>query len=149
MTKERGASLIFLFAGIYGFIFSVGLPLGKWNEPGPGVFPLALSILLCLSGILWFIQGKKRKEGRMDWWGLARKRVTSFQIVALTAAFILSLDRLGYLLASSLYMFVLLAWISRYRVWAALGMAIALGGGTWFFFQKVLAVPLPRGCLPF
>ena len=149
MTKERGASLIFLFAGIYGFIFSVGLPLGKWNEPGPGVFPLALSILLCLSGILWFIQGKKRKEGRIDWWGLVRKRATSFQIVALTAAFILSLDRLGYLLASSLYMFVLLAWISRYRVGAALGMAIVLGGGTWFFFQKVLAVPLPRGPLPF
>jgi len=149
MTKEREASLIFFFAGIYGFIFSVGLPLGKWNEPGPGVFPLALSILLCLSGILWFIQGKKRGEEKMDWRGLARKRVTPFQIVGLTAVFVLSFDRLGYLLASSLYMFVLLAWISRYRVWAALGMAVVLGGGTWFFFQKVLAVQLPRGFLPF
>ena len=51
MTKERGGSLIFLAAGIYGLVFSTGLPFGRWNEPGPGVFPLALSILLCISGL--------------------------------------------------------------------------------------------------
>ena len=63
MTKERGGSLIFLAAGIYGLVFSIGLPFGRWNEPGPGVFPLALSILLCISGIAVV---HPRKDKRRD-----------------------------------------------------------------------------------
>jgi putative tricarboxylic transport membrane protein len=148
MTKERGASLIFILTGVYGLIFSIGLPLGKWNEPGPGVFPLVLSGLLCLSGILWFIQGKKRGEGGIEWRGLAKKLVTPLQIVALTAAFILTLDRLGYLVTASLYLFVLFIWVSRYRLWVAIGLSIVIGVGSWFFFEKLLAVQLPKGLLP-
>ena len=73
MSKERGGSLIFLAVGIYGLVFSIGLPLGRWNEPGPGVFPLALSILLCVSGIFVVYPGKRKggeKGERSVWEGL-------------------------------------------------------------------------------
>ena len=39
MTKERGGSIIFLGAGIYGLVFSLGLPLGKVECAGFGGFP--------------------------------------------------------------------------------------------------------------
>lgn len=148
MNKECAASLIFLFAGIYGLIFSIQLPLGKWIEPGPGMFPLGLSILLCLSGVLWFIYGKRKGEERIDWGRLVRKLVTPLKIVGLTAVFILTLDRLGYLVTASLYMFFLLLCISRYKFMITVGLAIALGVGSWFFFEKLLAVQLPKGLLP-
>jgi len=45
MTKDRAASLLFLCSGIYGFYYSVQLPMGRWNEPGPGIFPFTLSNL--------------------------------------------------------------------------------------------------------
>ncbi|HUL30806.1 MAG TPA: hypothetical protein VLZ03_10175, partial [Thermodesulfobacteriota bacterium] len=75
MTKERGGSLIFLAAGIYGLVFSVQLPLGKWNQPGPAVFPLSLSILLCLFGMGWFIRGKGagKKQGSVRLRGFVQK----------------------------------------------------------------------------
>jgi putative tricarboxylic transport membrane protein len=148
MNKECAASLIFLFVGIYGLIFSIQLPLGKWREPGPGMFPLGLSILLCLSGVLWFIYGKRKGEGNLDWRGLIRKLVTPLKIVGLTAVFILTLDRLGYLVTASLYMFFLFLWVSRYKFMITVGLAIALGVGSWFFFEKLLAVQLPKGLLP-
>jgi len=153
MNKDCGASLIFLVAGIYGFIFSVGLPLGRWREPGPGVFPLSLSILLCLSGILWFIYGKKKgkegkKEKRIDWRRLAVRLVTPIKILGITLAFILSLEKLGYLLGSFLYLFVLFLVVSRYKLWIAVGLALIAGIGSWYFFQKMLAIQLPRGVLP-
>lgn len=150
MSKERGGSLIFLAAGIYGLIFSIQLPLGRWNQPGPAVFPLSLSILLCIFGISWFIQGKGNTEKKetVGLGGFVRKFITPIQIVALTAAFILTFDSLGYLLASTLYLFVLFLWVSRYRFWTALGLAIAFGAGSWLFFGKVLTTSLPKGFLP-
>jgi putative tricarboxylic transport membrane protein len=151
MTKERGGSLIFLAAGIYGMVFSIGLPFGRWNEPGPGVFPLALSILLCISGIVWFIRGKTTGETRRSagWKEFSRKYVTAAQIVGLTGVFILVLEPLGYLLTSILYLFVLLLWVCRYKLWVAAVFAMTFGAGSWFFFEKLLTTPLPKGFLPF
>jgi len=130
MTKERGGSLIFLAAGIYGLVFSIQLPLGRWNQPGPAVFPLGLSILLCLFGIAGFIRGKKASErqGSVTLKGFVRKFMTPIRIVGLTTAFILTFELLGYLFASTIYLFVLFLWVSRYRLWTAL--AIAFGAGS-------------------
>jgi hypothetical protein len=90
MTKERAGGLIFLFTGIYGFIFSIQLPFGKLNEPGPGVLPLGLSTLLGISGLLWLVLGKGggREKARMGLHGFLRKSRTPLQIVVLTCAFI-------------------------------------------------------------
>lgn len=150
MTKERGGSLIFLAAGIYGLVFSMGLSLGRWNEPGPGVFPLALSILLCVSGIVWFIRGKAKGEKKetVVREAFIQKFSTPLQIVGLTAVFILVLEPLGYLLTSVLYLFVLFLWVSRYRLWVAAVLAITFGAGSWLFFEKLLTTPLPKGFLP-
>ncbi len=151
MTKERGGSLIFLAVGTYGLIFSVGLPLGRWNEPGPAVFPLALSVLLCASGVFWFNQGKGKQEKRESAGpgGLIHKYKTPLQIIGLTAAFILALVPLGYLLASTLYIFILFLWVSRYRLRIAVPLAVIFGIGSWLFFEKLLVTPLPQGILHF
>ena len=149
MSKERGGSLIFLAAGIYGLVFSIQLPLGRWNQPGPAVFPLGLSVLLCIFGISWFLQGKGQGEKKetASPRGFIQKFTTPIQIVGLTAAFILTFELLGYLLASTIYLFVLFFWVSRYRLWTALVLAIAFGAGSWLFFEKLLATPLPKGLL--
>jgi putative tricarboxylic transport membrane protein len=150
MTKERGGSIVFLAAGIYGLVFSAGLPLGKWNAPGPGVFPISLSILLCAFGLVWFVQGrvKEGEKPRESLGGLLRKSKTPVQIVGITAAFILLLEPLGYLLASALYTFVLFLGVSRYKLWIAAALAATFGAVSWVFFTKVLSTPLPKGLLP-
>jgi hypothetical protein len=147
MNKERVGGLIFLLTGIYGFIFSIQLPLGKLNEPGPGVLPLSLSTLLCISGILWLILGKGggREKARMGLREFIKKSLTPLQIVVLTTAFIFLLSLLGYLVGSMLYLFLLFLWVSRYKLWVAAGLAVVIGGGSWYFFGKLLAVQLPKG----
>jgi len=149
MDKSHVGSLIFLLAGIYGFTFSVTLPMGRWNEPGPGVVPLSVSILLVLSGLIGLLykNGKEKEKIPFQWKGMIRKRVAPLQIVALTAAFILALERVGFLLSSLIYLFLLFAWVSRFRFWMAIGLSILLGIGSWYFFEKILAVQLPTGML--
>ncbi len=143
MKKERGGGLIFLVAGIYGLVFSLRLPMGRWNEPGAGRFPLIVSILLCLSGILMFFYGRGKTE--MDWHGIVKQQWTPFRVVLLTGGFISALNPLGYLVTSSLYMFFLLFWVSRYRWWIAMGTAVLVGIGSRYIFEGLLAVPLPSG----
>lgn len=145
MTKERGGSIFFLVIGIYGLIFSTQLPMGRWNDPGPGVLPLFLSILLFVSGISWFIVGrpKRGEETGFDWRGIAKLVKTPFQIVVLTAAFIMAMTQVGFLLGTILYLFVVFVWVSHFSVRAALGLAIALGMASWLFFVKLLIIQLP------
>jgi len=147
MNKTRAGSLVLFLAGMYGLILSLRLPLGKLHEPGAGAFPLIVSVLLAMSGVFIFATARERVE--IGWRELIKQQWTPFQIVALTAAFILGLDRLGYLLASVLYMFALLFWVSRYRLRLAFALAIAIGVGSWYVFGKLFATPLPVGVLGF
>jgi putative tricarboxylic transport membrane protein len=148
MTKERGGSLIFLAAGIYGLALSMRLPLGRWTEPGPGVFPLVLSCLLSLFGILWFVRGKGEKKDPVGLRESLQKFMTPLKVIGITAAFIFFLQPLGYLLASTLYLLVLFLWVSQYRLWIAIILSLAFGPGSWLFFKKLLSTPLPGGLLP-
>jgi small neutral amino acid transporter SnatA (MarC family) len=147
MTKEQVGGLVFLAAGIYGLIHATQLPLGRWNEPGPGVFPLALSILLCATGLGWTLQRRSKREieKRFNWQEFLEKLATPLKIGALTLAYILVLDRVGYFPTSLLYVFVLFWWVSRYKLWIAAGMAVLVGVGSWLFFERLLAVQLPKG----
>jgi putative tricarboxylic transport membrane protein len=147
MTKRRAGSLVFLVAGFYGLILTLQLPMGKWNEPGAGAFPLMVSILLCIFGIGIFVAGKGKVA--VDWHELVKEQWTPFQIIVLTGAFILAMERLGYLLSSCLYIFALLYWVSRYKIWIAIGLAASIGIGSWYIFGKLFETPLPRGILPF
>ncbi len=151
MNKERAGSLIFLFFGIYGFILSLRLPLGNWKEPGPGFLPLGLSILLCVFGALWLMMGGKyggeEIRRKMVWSELGRKLITPGKILAVTIGYAVFLERAGYLLVSFLFVFVLFYWISQVRLWIALGLAILIGGGSWYFFGHILGLPLPQGIL--
>jgi putative tricarboxylic transport membrane protein len=151
MNKERAGSLLFLLFGTYGFILSLRLPLGNWREPGPGFFPLGLSILLCASGALGLMMGVKyggeETRRKRVWRELGRKLITPGKILGVTTVYAVSLERAGYLLASFLYVFVLFYWISQVRLWIALALAILIGGGSWYFFSHILGVPLPQGIL--
>ncbi len=145
MNKTRAGSLVLLAAGLYGVVLSLRLPLGRWNEPGAGAFPLIVSALLILFGAGLFLTHTTRLP--IDWRELVRAQWTPFRIVALTLAFILALDPLGFPLAATVYLFVLLFWVSGFRVWLAAAFALTIGMVSWYVFARLFETPLPKGFL--
>jgi hypothetical protein len=145
VNSKRAGGVVFLVAGVYGLILSLYLPMGKWNEPGAGAFPLIVSILLCLSGL--FIIARNAAPEDAVWREILGRQWIPLQIVLFTAGFIAGLERLGYLLTACLYAFALLFLVSRYRFWVALGLAVLIGAGSWLVFGKIFATPLPQGLL--
>jgi hypothetical protein len=146
MQKQKVASAFFLAVGIYGLVFSRAIPLGRWNEPGPGVFPLALSALLCLWGFLGLILVRKgvKQDTGVTWREILGAGGLPLRIAVLTAAFIPLMGVAGYLAASILYLFALLLWVSRYPWRTSLIYSVLLGAVSWYLFARFLGIELPK-----
>jgi putative tricarboxylic transport membrane protein len=145
MSKERLGSLGFLLAGIFGLSQAVRLSLGSMEKPGPGVFPLILSVLLCMIGASLLLSEKG--QGRLRWGEIVRQKARVWQIVLQTGVFILTLEWLGYPLASAIYLFSLFSWTCRFRVGQAAGLTALLTVTSWYLFVRFLGVQLPPGLL--
>jgi len=146
VSKEVLGSLGLLLTGVFGLSQAVRLSLGSLEKPGPGLFPLVLSVLLCTVGAS--LLRTERGRGRLRWERILREKARVWQIVLETGAFILTLEWLGYPLAAGLYLFCLFAWTCRFRLAEAVGLTALLTVGSWYLFVNFLGVQLPRGLLP-
>ena len=132
------------------------LRLGLWNgyEPGPGLFPLAASVLtgsLALAALLATTHSGGEfglRAGSVEPPGDERRRVVAYVVALVFWA--CALPWLGFGLASSLALCGILRFAERqaWRLVVALALsAVALG---WLVFERLLGVPLPHGPgLPF
>jgi putative tricarboxylic transport membrane protein len=145
MNQHRAGGLFFLFVGIFFIPLSLELPIGTFTEPGPAVFPLVLSSLLFIIGLITAFSGtgKTKIDGNRDFTNLAKP----LAIILLTLAFIIVMGRLGYLLSSFGYLFSLLFLVSRYRWFYSAILSGILAAGSWYFFGKILGIFLPMGLL--
>jgi hypothetical protein len=143
MSKDRLSSLIFFLVGIFALLQSVRFPMGTWEKPGPGVFPLILSALLAAIGALLFFV--ERGGGRLNWFRLIREKGTVWKIVILSAAFISVFEGLGYLVTSAGYLFLLFFWVCRFRAGAAVALTAVITIGSWVLFGTILGLQLPVG----
>jgi len=143
MTKERFGSLFLIAVGLYAMVHSLQLPMGEWNQPGPGVFPLILSVLLAIIGCSLYVVSDKGPG--LNWKDTFFRQPKVWAIVGLTAGFILCFDWLGFVPTTALYLFVLFLGISRLSFLYSIALSLGITGAAWFFFVKTLNLHLPPG----
>jgi putative tricarboxylic transport membrane protein len=121
---------------------SRALPLGSLANPGPAYMPVALAALLLLGGLAIAILGR----GALPIGSLAfREWRHAVAIFAACAFACLALERLGYRLTVLIVLLFLLGVVERKRLVPAMIFAAAFAAGTYFLFDTLLRVPLPRG----
>jgi len=145
MNKDHAGGLFFLFVGICFFFLSIKLPIGKFTQPGPAIFPLVLSSLLGIIGLLIFFSSKGKPKN--DWARDLENLAKPLTMILLTLAFIIFMGRLGYLLTSFLYLFSLFYLVSRFKLFLSASLSGILAAGSWYFFGKILGIFLPMGPL--
>ena len=143
MSKERFGSLFLILVGGYALIHAARLPLGSWNQPGPGVFPLILALLLLAIGVALLVSSREGK--RIDWKDSFSRQKNIWAIIGLTAAFILVFGRLGFVLTSGLYLLLLFLWVCRFRLKIAVGLAAGITAAGWYLFVRILNLQFPPG----
>jgi hypothetical protein len=144
MTVDRvsGAALA-LFAVIV-LVESRRLPLGSLANPGPAYVPVLLAGFLLLAGIAVALLGAGAPGFDTLTWTEWRHTVAIFAACAFCA---LALERLGYRLTIGLALVFLLGAVERKRPLPTVLFAVAIAAGTFFLFDTLLRVPLPRGPL--
>ena len=142
LTTERiGGSALCLLA-LFVMWESRALPLGTWRQPGPAYFPVLLAALLLILGALVWAMGGGAAPVAGVGWGEARHALV---ILGVSAFICLGLERLGYRLTMLAALLFLVLVVERKRPLAAAVFAFALSFGSYYLFDTLLRVQLPRG----
>jgi uncharacterized membrane protein YhaH (DUF805 family) len=118
------------------------LPLGTLRSPGPAYVPVLLALALVLFGGLVALLGARSPRLRDTDWREWRQAAAVFAVCAFAAY---TLERLGYRLTVSAMLIVLLGVIERRGIVVTLACALGLAFGSYYLFDTLLRVPLPRG----
>lgn len=147
MNADRVSFCGIFVLALYGTVSSSLMPLGQLHEPGPGFFPFCLSTLLLIFSALGILSARPSALGLLrtePFWGDMK---TPFKIVLATGLAILAFEPVGFLITSACFLLLLFLWVSRYSWWKAVLFGVAGGFLGWFFFVKLLGVPMPGGLL--
>ena len=142
---EIGVAISLLLLGAFATWEAAGMPQGTPALPGPGMVPMTLGILLAVSAaslIVWRVKAPLAEDEVV---ALGHRHIT----LAVTAILVAGLlfERAGFLITSTLLMFVLLWSLSPLGWWRALLAAIGASIAARYLFQNLLNVSLPP--LPF
>jgi hypothetical protein len=146
LTTDRVAGAALFMIGLFviweSLLGARRLPLGSIRNPGPAYVPVLLASLLVVFGLIIIAMGvraPRMSSVRWDEW----RHALGILVVCMFAA--LALERLGYRTTLAVVLFSLLFVLERKKAWFAAVFALALALGTFFVFDTMLRVPLPRG----
>jgi putative tricarboxylic transport membrane protein len=148
---------IFLYCNLFWVLFSVitcieayRLNLGTVHEPGPGFFPFGAGFIMLILSLAALLQSraKKRKveetsrQETFRWWNIVI-------ILAAITAYALSLEKIGFLINTFLFMCLLLKAVEP-QTWktAIIGGLITTLAAN-LVFNVVFRTQIPKGILGF
>ncbi len=146
-----------LYCNLFWILFSLlvceesyRLRLGTITKPGSGLFPFSIGIVMMLLGLVALFQSVGKKDATekplraepIRWWNIVI-------ILAAVTAYALSLERVGFLINTFLFICLLLKVVEP-QSWksAALGGVIAAVAAN-LLFNVVFRAQIPSGILGF
>ncbi len=142
MTIDRLSGAFLVLVGLFVVWERRVLPLGTTRHPGPGYFPLLLAILLILFGVILIVRGKDAPALRSVSWPEAPHTVA---ILGCCIFITLFMETIGYRLTMVLALGFLFGVMERIKPWLAVTLTAGFSLGSFWLFDSLLRVPLPRG----
>ena len=135
-----GAVLLAIPVGIASWGFGVGIP----KSPGAGFWPLLIALVMIGLGLSLILRPTPSVDA-----AAGESRWGKFGISLGTLAFyVVSLEPLGYLLATAVLLFVQLRWVES-RSWkSSVSIAVLAAVISLVLFRVLLKVSLPEGVIP-
>lgn len=139
-------SLSYLYATSLMRSPQIGDPLG------PKAFPFLVAIGLLVAAALLFLEIRKAETTECavgaERHGNGHLLVIG-AVIAWTLLYFAAFERLGYLIATTIYLLVLTSGFNRGRWVANILTSLLFSVGAYLVFARVVEVPLPRGLLGF
>jgi hypothetical protein len=142
LVSDRVAGAILLGIAAFAVWQNSALPLGSLSEPGPGSVPLGLALLLGLTGLLITVFGAGSVPVRELGWADGRRAIA---ILAAAAFATFALERLGYRITVAALLVFLIGAIERRPPVRVLAVSLGFALVSYWVFNSLLLVQLPRG----
>jgi hypothetical protein len=144
VTSKRVAGGVLVLIGGLALWEGLRFPFGTMSRPGPAYAPAVLSLLLvALGAVLILTRDGGPRLAAMDWGDWRR----ALAILAVSAFIAFTLELLGWRLAVSVALLVLFGLLERRGALVTVVLTAAIAFGSFFLFNDVLKVPLPRSVL--
>ena len=150
MNADRWSSLFWFALGAAGIYASARMGVGHIGEPGSGFVPLTASAFVCLMALLVFLQSFERGQARSLsalWKGVYWRR--SLAVGAITLAYILALETLGFFLIGFLLLVITMKGLEGLGWKKTLIISISTLAVSYVVFKVLLKATLPVGILGF
>jgi putative tricarboxylic transport membrane protein len=139
-AAQVAAALVALAIGVFGAVVSSGLGLGQLTQPGPGLWPFAISVVIVvLSAVLVFV-GRNATDGERF------SKASLLTVLALVTLVLLAvlLPLTGFEIPSLVLVFVWLRWLGKESWRSSVVISVAAVAAVHLLFVVLLQIPLPR-----
>lgn len=152
VNANRLSALFWLLLGLTALFGSIKIGLGTVREPGSGFLPFIASITISVFAVIILAQSLGKDEERDRtlaslWRGLRWKRPLAVCII--TAGYILLFERLGFALATFLFLMTLLKGMESIAWWKALLLSGFTTSLSYLLLSFSLESTIPKGILGF
>jgi putative tricarboxylic transport membrane protein len=148
-NPDQLSSLCWLAIGVGISATSLKYGVGDFISPGAGFITFFAGLVLSLLSLILFITSVIRKEPRQGilslWKGLEFGK--AIYIVVLLLLYALTLQYLGFLLATLILLVFLFRIKGNYSLIKVIGLSLLISLGAYLVFQVWLQVQLPQGIL--
>lgn len=148
---DRACSLILLGIALAACFGSFQYEVGTFNNPGPGLFPLVLGVVLGVLSLIILAGGIVAKraavQGGVGAGGRSIVSKEAFYVVLALIGFGFLLVPLGFIITTFAVFAALLRFVTNQKWLTVIIGALVLALGAYVVFDVLLGVPLPRGVL--
>ena len=143
-----------IFAGVMAILaaavlaVSSGYPPARDGIPGPGFFPILISILLLIScGSLAITMLRLPKEEDKVILLLSPEHKRVYLTMLVLGLYVFLMPKIGFCVTSFLFLLGMIRWLGRYSWPVTLGASLGVVGLVYMVFSIVLKVSLDFGLL--
>jgi lysylphosphatidylglycerol synthetase-like protein (DUF2156 family) len=133
-------SVVVIAIGVAGVLGSVALGVGTAREPGPGTWPLLVSAVLTVLGVVLLALARQVHDAE-------RFTGTTWLVVAGLASmvvFVAVIEVVGFEVPAALLCFVWLRFLGRESWRTSVITSLGVVAGFYLVFVAALAVPIPH-----
>ncbi|MGH7390949.1 MAG: tripartite tricarboxylate transporter TctB family protein [Candidatus Rokuibacteriota bacterium] len=142
LTSKRLAGGILVLIGAVALWEGLRFPFGTAWRPGPAYMPTVLSlVLIAIGAVLVLVRDGGARLGHMDW----REARHAAAVLGVCAFVTVMLERLGWRLTVAAALLFLLGVLERRGAVFAVVLTVVIALGSFYLFNDLLRVPLPRG----
>ncbi|MDO8957198.1 MAG: tripartite tricarboxylate transporter TctB family protein [Deltaproteobacteria bacterium] len=152
MKADRTSSLFWLAVALMAVYGAIQLGVGRLQQPGSGFLSFLAGSFICLMALIVFFQSFLKGKGFQAkistlWEGMNWRR--PLVIGLLLVAYILALERIGYLLTTFSVLGGMFKGVENFPWWKTTLLSASGSVASFLLFDTILKAPLPKGIFGF